>query len=102
LAVALGWLYPRGRWLFAAFAVMVACQRMEGGAHYLSDTLVGAAIGCLVATACVKRGWLAAQFERLERRHRERFPWTEEPTEAVEDHQSTQEAADETSRPRAA
>jgi membrane-associated phospholipid phosphatase len=66
LAIALGWLYPRGRWLFAALAVLVACQRMEGGNHYLSDTLVGAAIGWAVAMPFLGNAWLASRFDRLE------------------------------------
>ncbi|MFH1266036.1 MAG: phosphatase PAP2 family protein [Planctomycetota bacterium] len=102
LAVALSWLYPRGRWLFAAFAVMVACQRMERGAHYLSDTLCGAAIGCLVATACLKSRWLTARFDRLEQRHEARFPWTAESAALVEDDGSTVVAAEDQNRPRAA
>lgn len=48
LAVVLAWLYPRARWFFGAMAVLVACQRVAGGAHYLSDVLVGAAIGLVV------------------------------------------------------
>lgn len=66
VAVALAWLYPRGRWLFATLAVLVACQRIAAGAHYLSDTLCGAAIGWIVATAFLHNAWLAARFERLE------------------------------------
>ena len=66
LAVVLSRLYPRGRGFFAVLAVMVACQRIQGGAHYLSDTLVGAAVGCLVAAACVHRGLLGAWFARYE------------------------------------
>ena len=31
LAVALIWQYPRGRWLFAAFAVLAGCQRIAFG-----------------------------------------------------------------------
>ncbi len=54
LAIGLTWLYPRGRWLFATFAVLVACQRIQSGAHFLSDTLFGAALGCLVATVCIE------------------------------------------------
>jgi len=52
LAVALAALYPRGRWLFAAFAVLAGLQRIEAQAHFASDVLAGAAIGCLVAAAC--------------------------------------------------
>ena len=59
LAIALAWLYPRGRWLFAFFALLVACQRMQSGAHFPSDVLFGAAVGCLVATFCIEHlRWL--------------------------------------------
>ncbi|MBN2293878.1 MAG: phosphatase PAP2 family protein [Pirellulales bacterium] len=54
LAIGLAWMYPRGRWLFTVFAALVACQRMQSCAHYLSDTLFGAALGCLVATVCIE------------------------------------------------
>ena len=66
LAVVLSRLYPRGRGLFAALAVLVACQRIQGGAHYLSDTMVGAAVGCLVGAVCLHRGLLGAWFDRYE------------------------------------
>jgi len=52
LAAVLAWLYPRGRRFFWVMAVLVACQRVASGAHYLSDVLVGAAIGLLVGRAC--------------------------------------------------
>jgi membrane-associated phospholipid phosphatase len=52
LAAALAGLYPRGRWLFAGFAVLAGTQRIEAQAHFLSDVLAGAALGCLVAAAC--------------------------------------------------
>jgi len=52
LAAALAMLYPRGRWLFATFAVLAGLQRIEAQAHFASDALAGAAIGCLVAAAC--------------------------------------------------
>jgi membrane-associated phospholipid phosphatase len=51
LAVSLAALYPRGRWLFAAFAALACFQRMESHAHFLSDVLAGAALGCLVGAA---------------------------------------------------
>jgi membrane-associated phospholipid phosphatase len=66
MAVILSRLYPRGRGLFVALAVLVACQRVQGGAHYLSDALAGAAVGCLVGAACLHRGLLGAWFERYE------------------------------------
>ncbi len=67
LAIALVWLYPRGRWLFPAMAVLVACQRIQTGAHFLSDTLCGGAVGCLVAAACLWGGPMARRFDRWER-----------------------------------
>jgi membrane-associated phospholipid phosphatase len=51
LASALGMLYPRGRWLFAGFAFMAMLQRVDAQAHYCSDVLAGAAVGCCVAAA---------------------------------------------------
>ncbi len=91
LAVALAWLYPRGRWTFGALAVLVACQRMQSASHYLSDVLVGAAVGLIVARGCVESGWLAARFDRLEarlkRRHAPRR--NEQPTERPSSEQLT-------------
>jgi len=43
--VALSRLFPGGRVVFAAVAMLVALQRIEGGAHFLSDTLWGGAVG---------------------------------------------------------
>jgi membrane-associated phospholipid phosphatase len=73
LAFALAWLYPRGRGVFAGLAVLVACQRVEGGAHYPSDTLCGAAVGWLVAVVCLKSAPVAGGFDRLEDRLRTRL-----------------------------
>ena len=44
LACALSYVYPRGRWVFGSLAVLVAVQRQQTGAHFVSDTLAGAAI----------------------------------------------------------
>ncbi len=68
LAVALAWLYPRGRWIFATLAILAACQRMQSRSHYLSDVLVGAAIGLVVAWTCLGSGWTARQIDRLQSR----------------------------------
>lgn len=68
LAAALAWLYPQGRRVFVVLAVLVACQRVEGGAHFPSDVLCGAAVGCLVAAACLEFSRLPGRFDRLERR----------------------------------
>lgn len=66
LAIALGWLYPRGRGLFAALALLVALQRIESGYHFASDTIAGAAVGVFIAVACLKNGRLSYGFDRIE------------------------------------
>lgn len=48
-ALALSYLYPRGRYLFALFALLAVSQRVLFDAHFLSDTLVGAGVACFVA-----------------------------------------------------
>lgn len=68
LALALATVYPRGRYLFVVLAVLAAGQRIESGAHYLSDTLGGAAVGCLVAAAILRPSPLSRFFGRLEER----------------------------------
>jgi membrane-associated phospholipid phosphatase len=70
LTLGLAWLYPRLRWLFVGLAVLVACQRIAGGAHYLSDTLVGASLGCLSAAIFLKNPRVVSHFCRLEKRFR--------------------------------
>lgn len=67
LAFGLAWLYPRGRWLFAAYAVLAIMQRIESGAHFASDTFAGAAVACLVAGVCFDRYGLHPLFTRWER-----------------------------------
>jgi membrane-associated phospholipid phosphatase len=67
LAVALASVYPRGRYLFVIFALLAAGQRVQCGAHFLSDVLAGGAIGCLVAASLTGRGWLTPILDRLER-----------------------------------
>ena len=68
LAAALTALYPRGRYLFAFFAVLAAAQRIDSGAHYLSDTCAGAAVGCLVAAVVCGQGPVARAFDKFEHR----------------------------------
>lgn len=36
--------FPRAGWLFCTVAVLVALQRIEGAAHFVSDTIWGAAV----------------------------------------------------------
>lgn len=49
LAMGLSYCYPRGRYIFMALGVMAGLQRIVAGAHFLSDVLAGAAVGCLFA-----------------------------------------------------
>ncbi len=49
LAVGLAALYPRGQWVFIGMASLAALQRLAAEAHFLSDVLMGAALGWLVA-----------------------------------------------------
>jgi membrane-associated phospholipid phosphatase len=67
-ALGLSWLYPRARYLFPLIAALVACQRVESRAHFLSDVLCGAAIGYLAATALLKVGPLPRCFDFWEHR----------------------------------
>lgn len=58
LVVALMWLYPAARSIFCLLPMLVAYQRIESGAHFLSDVLCGAAVGCFMAAICLKANWL--------------------------------------------
>ncbi|WP_439815668.1 phosphatase PAP2 family protein [Zavarzinia sp. CC-PAN008] len=55
-ALALGFLLPRGRWLFVALALPVAFARVAMTQHYLSDILGGAAVAYLTTY------WLRTRF----------------------------------------
>ena len=67
LAATLIWLYPRGRWLWIAFAILAGGQRLFSASHFLSDVAWGAAAGTFVASLFLPGGWLTA-FDRLEAR----------------------------------
>jgi membrane-associated phospholipid phosphatase len=67
LAIALAWLYPRGRWLFPAMAALAGFQRVLAESHFLSDVLWGSAVGCIFAPLCVYGSRLARKFDRLEK-----------------------------------
>lgn len=66
LAIGLSFLYPRGRYLFALLATLAAIQRITSAAHYLSDTLAGAAIACLIGATLLNPRRLGVWFERWE------------------------------------
>jgi membrane-associated phospholipid phosphatase len=52
-AVAVGLLYPRLRTPLLALAALVAVSRVYLGVHYVSDVLVGSALGALIGLATV-------------------------------------------------
>lgn len=66
LAIGLSWLYPRGKWLFAFFALLAACQRIDSGAHFVSDTCFAAALACLIGGTTFGTRSLGRVFDRLE------------------------------------
>ncbi|MCP4814017.1 MAG: phosphatase PAP2 family protein, partial [Planctomycetaceae bacterium] len=67
LAIGLSYLFPRGRWLFTFFALLAALQRMDSGAHFLSDTLVATAVACLISGLCLDHRVAGRWFDRLEK-----------------------------------
>jgi len=66
LAIVLAAFYPRGRWLFPAFAALAGLQRVLHQSHFASDIFWGAAVGCIFAPLCVYGSRLARSFDRLE------------------------------------
>lgn len=66
LAIGLMWLYPRGRWLFAFFALLASSQRVVFGAHFPSDVLAAGALACIVAATCFSSRRPGAWFDRFE------------------------------------
>ena len=64
LAISLAYVYPAARWLFCVLPLLVAYQRMDSGAHFLSDVLCGAAVGCIVAVVTLRARWLDEQYSR--------------------------------------
>lgn len=72
LAVGLSWLYPQARWFFFLIASLAACQRIVVEAHFMSDVIIGCAIGIALALLFVGPGHLG----RL-------FAWLEQPRESI-------------------
>jgi membrane-associated phospholipid phosphatase len=58
--------YPRGRWLFPACAALAGLQRILSEAHFASDVLWGATLGCIFAPLCVYGSGLSRMFDKLE------------------------------------
>lgn len=72
LCVVLTWRYPHGRWLFLGLAIVSGAQRVFAEAHYPSDVLIGGALGCLGARACLPGGLVAPPLDRWAERIRRR------------------------------
>ncbi len=68
LAIACTWWCGRGRWLFLAFAGLVAVQRVAFQLHYPSDVAAGALLGCLWARVCFNPRLAGSWFGRWESR----------------------------------
>jgi len=66
-AIGLGWLYPRGRWLFLAIPPLVALQRLAFEHHFLSDLCAAAAVGSLVTASLLHSHKLGRWFDGFER-----------------------------------
>lgn len=66
LAIGMATLYPRGRWLFVALATLASMQRIQAGAHFLSDVLAGAALACLFGAALSLKSPVARWISSIE------------------------------------
>jgi membrane-associated phospholipid phosphatase len=57
MAVFLGRLYPRLRWVVWSLAAVVGLARVVTNAHYVTDVVVGGAIGLIVIRVALARDW---------------------------------------------
>jgi membrane-associated phospholipid phosphatase len=48
MAIGLSWVFPRGKVIFIGLALLASFQRIESGAHWLSDVIAGAAVAVAV------------------------------------------------------
>lgn len=66
-ALAIGSVYPRGRWLFFFITALVGLQRVEVGAHFVSDACFGATVACLTSLVVFRLKSLGLLFNGVER-----------------------------------
>jgi membrane-associated phospholipid phosphatase len=66
--LALSTMFPEGRWLFLTAAALVAAQRVECGAHFLSDTVCGATVGYAMSLLLFRPRLLGSWFDLQEAR----------------------------------
>jgi membrane-associated phospholipid phosphatase len=60
-------MYPHARRWFFALAILVAANRVEGGAHFASDVCWGAAVGYVLYALALDGGWLQSSLRKLEK-----------------------------------
>ena len=65
-AVGLWVVLPRGRWLFAALCMGTFLQRLNCGAHFVSDLFGGTAIGLMWSYICFHPRLLGNIFDKME------------------------------------
>ncbi len=62
LALAVGALWPKWRWPMLVFAVVIACSRVIGNSHYLTDILAGGLLAFItfypIKAYFMRQGWL--------------------------------------------
>ncbi|MFN0053332.1 MAG: phosphatase PAP2 family protein [Planctomycetales bacterium] len=73
-ALALSALYPAGARLFYTAAALVALQRIETGAHFVSDALWGTAVAVAMGGLVFRPDRLGSWFNRKERERWRRCP----------------------------
>jgi membrane-associated phospholipid phosphatase len=66
MAITLSKLYPAGRNWFALLAALCAANRIDGGAHYVSDVCWGAALSILLMTGMYRSRHVNQFFARWE------------------------------------
>lgn len=67
-ALMLGRIFPHARYWFLSLGLLVAANRVEGGAHFASDVFWGAAIGYVLYGLALNGGWLKSTLVNLENR----------------------------------
>ncbi|MBI2844470.1 MAG: phosphatase PAP2 family protein [Armatimonadetes bacterium] len=65
IATVLGERHPKRKWLYRALALGVGLSRVQKQAHYLSDVVVGAAIGTYAGRRAIKGQTFAGKVGRL-------------------------------------
>ena len=65
-AIALAYVYPRGRTVFLLMAGIVGLQRIATSSHFASDVLVGAFVGWIVGQLFTSRNRLTSRLDSFE------------------------------------